>query len=261
MSVAKLTKKVVVRFNLELLTGMRIGSSDPGIAIGAIDSPVIRDPVSGTPYIPGSSLKGKLRSALEKVLGEYAENGRAGNDPSSLCGRLFGVSADAKGGHLTSTRLTVRDAFLTEDSQRLFESDSVGKFLDAPYTEVKTEIGVDRLTGGPQSRNFRQIERVPRGAVFACEVVLSIWDTDGDGKELREALKNCLILLETEYLGGSGTRGYGQVKVIPTDILEISFGDKGEVSENKLDGWGDVIPFKSLLHGDPPKEISAGTGV
>lgn len=258
MSVSRLLKKIVVKFELELVTGMRIGASDPGIAIGAIDSPVIRDPKSGEPFIPGSSLKGKLRCSLERVLGEYSENGRAGNDSSTLTGKLFGVSADSKGGGLTATRLTVRDAFLTDRSRKLFESDTVGKYLDAPYTEVKTEIGVDRLTGGPQRGNLRQVERVPRGAVFGCEVVLSIWDNDGDGNDLREALANCLTLLETEYLGGSGTRGYGQVKVNPKEILEISFNGEGAIKEEKLDGWGSALPFKSLLHGGLPMEVGDG---
>lgn len=258
MSVSKLLKKIVVKFELELVTGMRIGASDPGIAIGAIDSPVIRDPQTGEPFIPGSSLKGKLRCSLERVLGEYSENGKAGNNSSTLTGKLFGVSAASNGGGLTATRLTVRDAFLTEDARNRFESDTVGKYLDAPFTEVKTETAVNRLKGGAQDGALRQVERVPRGAVFACEVVLSIWDVDDDENELRVALANCLILLETEYLGGSGTRGYGQVKVIPKEILEISFNGEGAIKEEKLDGWGKALPFKSLLHGVSPMEVGDG---
>ncbi len=254
--VNKLEKKVVIRFNLELLTGMRIGGSDPGIAIGAIDSPVIRDPITGTPFIPGSSLKGKLRSSLEKVLGEYANNGRQGNDPTTVTGKLFGIAADQRATELTSTRLIVRDAFLTKESEEVLKSDSVTKFLDAPFTEVKTEIGVDRLSGGPQRGNLRQVERVPRGAVFACEAVLSIWEDD-DERELTQALANSLLLLETEYIGGSGTRGYGQVKVIPTSASVLSFNTSGKAETKQLHSWEGTVPFISLLH-EPPKELGTG---
>ncbi|MEP0813748.1 MAG: type III-A CRISPR-associated RAMP protein Csm3 [bacterium] len=260
MGVPRLTKKIVARFNLELLTGMRIGASDPGIAIGAIDAPVIRDPLTNEPYIPGSSLKGKLRSCLERVRGDYELDANGNALPSqkldSVSAMLFGVSADKPEAGARPSRLTVRDSFLTIESREKFRSAEF--FLDSQFGEVKTENSIDRLTGGvSRVGGLRTFERVPRGAEFSCEMVLSIWDTDGDGKELCEALSKCLTLLETEYLGGSGTRGYGQVMVLPKDIVEIKFVD-GAILVRKLEDWGDVIPFKSLLHGDSRKEIGPG---
>lgn len=253
----KLTEKIVVKFQLELVTGMRIGSTDSGIAIGAIDSPVIRNPINGQPYIPGSSLKGKLRCALERVTGNYTADGKQGADKSfkdTPTARLFGIAPDTNSKdelkeRLAPTRLIVRDAFLDDESVKKLESPHIERYLDSPYTEVKTEIGVDRLTGGPQKGNLRSVERVPSGVKFNCEVVLSIWNTDDKDEYIRLICAG-LTLLETEYLGGSGSRGYGQVKVIPKEAISLKFSDNADLETEVLE-LAKAIPFKSLIQTEP----------
>ncbi|MFN4227892.1 MAG: type III-A CRISPR-associated RAMP protein Csm3, partial [Candidatus Ratteibacteria bacterium] len=57
--------KIIIKGFIEVKTGLRIGGTTTGLKIGGLDQPVIKDPL-GRPYIPGSSLKGKLRSLIEK---------------------------------------------------------------------------------------------------------------------------------------------------------------------------------------------------
>ena len=61
----QLIKIQTLEGTLELLSGLRIGASEGEIRIGGVDNQVIRNPINNEPYIPGSSLKGKVRSLLE----------------------------------------------------------------------------------------------------------------------------------------------------------------------------------------------------
>lgn len=193
----KLIKKIRVRTVIELLTGLHIGGNGDNIEIGGIDNPVIKIATrDNQPYIPGSSLKGKIRCLLEQIAGS-AEVG--GNDEIN---NLFGFSKKN-----ISSKLIVRDAYITEESAlRLRKCDN----LDMPYTEGKWENVIHRVKG--TAEHPRQTERVPAGVYFDAEFVINVWDTDGDGSNLVDLLKRGINALENDYLGGSGTRGYGQVK-------------------------------------------------
>ena len=193
----KLIKKIRVSAVIELLTGLHIGGSGDNIEIGGIDNPVIKIATrDNQPYIPGSSLKGKSRWLLEQIAGS-AEVG--GNDEIN---NLFGFSKKN-----ISSKLIVRDAYLTEESAlRLRKCDN----LDMPYTEGKWENVIHRVKG--TAEHPRQTERVPAGVYFDAEFVINVWDTDGDGSNLVDLLKKGINALENDYLGGSGTRGYGQIK-------------------------------------------------
>ena len=68
VNTGKLTGKIIITGLIELKTGLHIGTSQETLEIGGMDNPVIRDPLTREPYIPGSSLKGKLRSLLERAL-------------------------------------------------------------------------------------------------------------------------------------------------------------------------------------------------
>ncbi len=212
--------RVFVRFKLRALTGLHIGGTAGGIAIGGIDNPVIRDPLSNRPYIPGSSLKGKIRSLLEKQFGKRP-NWKIHNTYIHICEsaqeyqqcevcNVFGVPAELNYTH-TPTRLIVRDIHLDEKSAEDMEA----LLLDRPYTEVKTEVSIDRITS---AANPRPVERVPAGAVFGPgEFVYTIYDGDGlaDPKtdvERLSVLFEGMALLEHDYLGGMGSRGYGKVR-------------------------------------------------
>lgn len=216
----KLLKKIIITGQIEAKTGLHIGGSDVGFSIGGADSPVIRDPLTNVPYIPGSTIKGKMRSLLEKVTPGIAYNKTVGHakihqcavkEPSQLCPicRLFGLPAEADVPN--PPRLYVRDAQMNPESEKLL---AASPNTDMPYTEIKTEVVIDRVTSAATPR---QIERVPAGALFDLEIVLNIYDQD-DEKELLNLLEEGRRLLNDDYLGGSGTRGYGKIAITFTQI-------------------------------------------
>lgn len=214
----QLKGRVFITFNIEAVTGLHIGGTESGIEIGGVDKTVIRDPLTNRPYIPGSSLKGKVRSLLEKYKG-LPQNQRIGQgyihscdqkDEYSNCDvcQVFGVPGERD--FATPTRLVVRDVKMTEASARALEES--GR-TDLPYTEVKAEVSIDRVTS---KANPRAMERVPAGTVFGpAELVYSLYDGDGcrvheDIERLRTLVEG-LQLLEDDYLGGLGSRGSGKI--------------------------------------------------
>src|SRR5579875_3014600 len=135
----RLYKKLIFKGTLELLTGLHIGDSKEKLEIGGVDSPVVRRKDNNQPYIPGSSLKGKIRSLLE--ISQGVEN--TFEDPSHPIGRLFGaLSRSGTAGN--PSRLIVRDAYLTKDSA---EALAASEYTDMPYTEIKFENKIDRIRG------------------------------------------------------------------------------------------------------------------
>lgn len=246
----KLLEVILIQFDLKLLTGMRIGGGDPGIAIGAVDAPVIRDPVSQEPYIPGSSLKGKLRSCFERLTGQFevSDTGVAspGIKKDWITTELFGAAADQNKPYLHSSRLIVRDAFLTRESVELL--DQHRNNLDGRFTEIKVENSIDRLTGGvSKSGGLRSFERVPRGVSFQCNLVLYVYEDESRSNFL-EALHKSLFLLQAEYIGGSGSRGYGQVMVTNGHLSIINLTDPGFIP-NTLD-WDSAFGTLKTFHSD-----------
>jgi len=214
----KLEGRVFVTFNLKAVTGLHIGGSDTGIEIGGVDKTIVRDTLTNKPYIPGSSLKGKVRSLLEKYQG-LPQNRNIGHAHIHSCEskeqyahcavcRIFGVPGELE--FATPTRLVVRDVHLDEDSAK--ELEDLAR-TDLPYTEVKTEVAIDRVTS---RANPRQMERVPAGSVFGpAELVYSIYGGDVSDPLQDIAYLKVLIeglqLLEDDYLGGLGSRGSGKV--------------------------------------------------
>ena len=211
----KLVKKIKFQTSITLLTGLHIGGSSDNVEIGGIDNPVIKLATKeNQPYIPGSSLKGKMRCLLEQAAGSP----NVGLDEK--VNNLFGISENAKLNIKDNkpSKLIVRDAMLTEESKTfLLGCDN----LDMPYTENKWENVIDRTKG--VAEHPRQSERVPGGAVFDAEFILNIWDDDKEeGKELIELFEKGIRLLENDYLGGSGSRGYGQIKFGEFKRTELS---------------------------------------
>ena len=141
----KLKKKIIIKGTLTLLSGLHIRDSKENVEIGGVDSPVVRRRDNNQPYIPGSSLKGKLRSLLEVAMGANADTTfKDYTQKSIIIAQLFGWFGD-KNIDGNPSRLLVRDASLSESSiKKLDESE----FTDMPFTEVKFENVIDRLTGG-----------------------------------------------------------------------------------------------------------------
>lgn len=224
----KLTKKIFINGRVIAKTGLHIGSKDLGLSIGNTDNTVLRDPVTRRPYIPGSSLRGKMRSLLERSVGRFTpmpgspiDHGPLTDDPDHIICKVFGVPAketkeevkEKKVEPLPTSRLIVRDGHLTEDGLDRLQK---AKNTDMPFTEVKTEVVIDRITS---VANPRQIERVPAGAEFDLKMVLNIWEGDKE-KDMLDLLFRGLSLLQDDYLGGHGSRGSGQIEVIVYAPLE-----------------------------------------
>ena len=201
----KLLGKIFINGQINVLTGLAIGGSTDDLTIGGVHNTVVKTS-EGVPFIPGSSLKGKLRSLQEK----YRKNSKICNCGEIKCPvcTIFGVAAD-KSHDAGPTRLYVRDAFLDKDIQKQMK-EKKGKFVDLglEYTEDKSENTIDRLTS---SASPRQMERVPAGAVFNFNMVYNIFDTEKDIDNLNVLIAT-LWMLEDDYLGSSGTRGYGQIE-------------------------------------------------
>ncbi|MEM4413278.1 MAG: type III-A CRISPR-associated RAMP protein Csm3 [Candidatus Caldarchaeum sp.] len=220
--------KVILQGVIRTLTGLHIGTSKEVLEIGGLDNLIVREPVTQEPYIPGSSLKGKLRSLLEKKVApeQFSSNpsgffkrniGRSAypiyihvcdNKESaancSVC-RLFGSSAaqDEAGSNFPS-RLRVRDAFLTTYTKTKLEAAET----DLLYAELKFENALDRITAAAHPR---PIERVPPRSDFAFEIVYDV-ESQADVQPDLENLLLTMSLLEDDALGGSGSRGSGKVK-------------------------------------------------
>ena len=211
----KLLKKIIYKGTITLKTGLHIGGANTALNIGGPDNFVVRNPLNKKPYIPGSSLKGKLRSLLELKLGEITidrkGNAKACENPEKVSASLFGIGAN-KGGH--ASRLIVRDCEMIIDNPDEFKN------TDLLYTESKTEANIDRITSAANPRTY---ERVPAGAKFELNMVLNVFDTDKE-EELKKHLEKAIMLLEDDYLGGSGSRGYGQV-VLEYDTEEKTYND------------------------------------
>lgn len=206
----RLYGRLVIQGNILVKTGLHIGGSGGAFAIGGVDNPVIVNQVTGQPYIPGSSLRGKMRSLTEKYLGRttgqrisqsqiHACKTEAEYLECPIC-NIFGITAEDFN---WPTRLLVRDVALDPDSAMTIREAKTA----LPYTEIKTEVAIDRVTS---QANPRDVERVPAGAVFGpMELVYNIY-SEQDVAWI-SVLLDAMQLLEDDYLGGHGSRGSGKV--------------------------------------------------
>ena len=200
--------KIQITGTIEVLTGMHIGGSSAFAAIGAVDSPVIKDVITGYPMIPGSSLKGKMRTLLAK-----AYNESVANKPDQDCERIKRVFGSAEKDNVKKSRIQISDMILSNDK------DLRKKGLNS-LTEVKFENTINRATA---VANPRQIERVVRGSEFDLDILY----------EDIELIADAFKMLQYDYLGGSGSRGYGKVKF--TDLYaETVIGQLDKSVEDKI---------------------------
>lgn len=186
--------KIRITGDIEVKTGMHIGGSSAFSAIGAVDSPVIRDVRTNLPMIPGSSLKGKMRSLLAKEFNTTVA------EPDFDHERLVRLFGSARKGNVKRSRILISDMVLANERE----------LRDAglqSMTEVKFENTISRATA---VANPRQIERVIRGSVFEMDMIYEIEGTE-ELLEDMETLGEGMKLLQYDYLGGSGSRGYGKI--------------------------------------------------
>lgn len=211
--------KSVVRFKGEILcvSGLCIGGSSDTLEIGGLAKEVIKNPITKEPYIPGSSLKGKMRSEVEKrsIIKKWDKNAKkwvdddekpcgCGKSKCSIC-KIYGAYKNPTAAS-APTRIIVRDAVLSEKSKKIIKDMYSNR---EEYLERKTENIVLRKSGTAEAP--RTIERVPAGMTFDFEIILNIYEGDEED-ELIKKVKEALMYVEQSYLGGGGTRGSGQVK-------------------------------------------------
>ena len=207
------TKKITGK--IAVITGLHIGAGSDKVEIGGMDDPVIRNPLTREPYIPGSSIKGKMRAIME-----WRQDGLLARTKGKPCGcgepscpicRVFGSgnSGDVeKAKNRGPSRLIIRDAELTENYK--------AQFLDGkPILEDKKENALNRITAAAMPR---PIERVVPGVEFNFELVYRIIDTGDGGKDDEAFFKSVVLeglkLLQNDYLGGGGSRGNGRIKFV-----------------------------------------------
>ena len=207
-------KILTLKGQIELVSGLHIGGGDDTMKIGGIDSQVIKDINTNKPYIPGSSLKGKMRSLLEwnNRLVSYAGGKVFSSDfldkvpePDRKAAqnllKIFGDKEDKKK-EIGITRISVGDCVLSKESEGL-------KLSEGKYENV---INRERGT----AEHPRQIERVPAGVKFDLVIRLKVFDEkepyNDNENELKEMVVKGLELINNDYLGGSGSRGYGRVE-------------------------------------------------
>jgi CRISPR-associated protein Csm3 len=242
-----LVKKILIEGVIKAKTGLHIGGTNAGLSIGGADATVVRNPYNNEPYIPGSSLKGKMRSLLEKVEGRFGESlgdhvkygpltTFSMDDPVDvrLITGIFGTMPEKnKGSAEPPSRLIVRDCEMNSiSSEKLINS----KNTDMPFTEVKTEVVIDRITSAATPR---QIERVPAGTEFNMRLILNIYgddsekyksETNSNGEtNMINKLCEALSLVQNDYIGGKGTRGSGEVEI---SVKNIFYKDKNSYENN-----------------------------
>lgn len=215
--------KIIIKSELEVMTGMHIGGSSVYSAIGAVDSPVIHDAKTYQPIIPGSSIKGKLRTLLVRSIRKNIENLSEPNEDDKCVLRLFGSGAE-KNKKTIKGRLQFADAFVL----------NADEFKEIGLTEIKFENTIDRINGGAVPR---QIERVNRGVKFGINIAYDLTkeeEFEVDMENLAKAMK----LLQLDYLGGNGTRGSGRVNFKKINFIPY------EDSEGIFNNYKDKIKKK-----------------
>lgn len=264
----KLLGYIKITGEIEAITGLHIGGTADSIDKGGIDNPVIKNPVTNEPYIPGSSLRGRMRSLLEKRnalynntklspltskkdiwMEIYEEEVDAMN--SEVC-RVFGNSMSDRS---VPSILIVRDALYTDKTCEDYMQGGKGGL---PITEAKMEIAVDRITAHALPRT---IERVPAGAKFSFEIIYKVQTYENGKFELNTNdartksdeklivdLQNILWALEQiethDGLGGNTSRGHGQVKICIKDLNSVHF------KEDKANVDGKLSKCKPLSQAD-----------
>ncbi len=236
MAATRLLKVHRITATLTVVTGLRVGGSQETMEISGLDNPIVRNPANAEPYIPGSSIKGRMRSLAEWYFGELPRDGEVTKPrEDARTARVFGLPAKSVGQQASDaekkaytrgpTRLVVRDAHLAQAWRDQFRA-------GRPVTEVKSENSINRLTS---MANPRPMERVLPGVQFEVEMLFRVFDVDGDGgagdeRDFKDVLLVAMKLAEADALGGGSSRGNGKFRLdglrldgVDLQLPELSF--------------------------------------
>lgn len=223
----KLKDIKVIEGIIQLKTGTRIGANLENIEIGGNDNPIVRNPLTNEVYIPGSSLKGKMRMSMEWLTGKIEKSGNVHNCLEKDCPicRVFGRSADSNNSlGFGPTRIIVRDMYLEENSRNeLLElRNNYGR-----DSEWKYENSINRLSSKANPRN---LERIPAGTKFKFSSIYKIFDIDDNGKidedNFEKIVLKALKMLVLEGIGGGVSRGSGQIEFVELFVNNESYLEK-----------------------------------
>lgn len=214
-------ESTIINGQIVLKSGLHIGGNKDTMQIGGIDNPVVKNSLTNMPYIPGSSLKGKMRFLLEHYynlvtdgfIPKVDQKGNtkwANNKIAVIFGHLEHTKISTKPTRIIFSDSNVIGAF-DEQGQFVADKEALKEKMMASFVEAKTEVAINRLNGTAQNGALRTIERVPAGVVFDFRIVLKCYDETTD-KEHIEIIKKGLKLLENDALGGSGSRGSGRIE-------------------------------------------------
>ncbi len=212
---------------IESLTGLHIGGGSQFAAIGAVDSVVIKDIQDDLPMIPGSSLKGKLRSLLSKQLSD-GKLPKEHNQDDDRIKRLFG-HAESK--NPKTSRIYFSDIFMSEESREELENS------DMDATEIKFENTITRSTG---VANPRQIERAIKGIKYNMSLIYNI-ENESEIEEDFKLLKMAFKLLQYDYLGANGSRGYGRVDIKDLDVKALIVDEEDENCKKVIESCKNIL--------------------
>ena len=222
MSQNSLINKLMITGKLKILTGLHIGGNSDFSPIGSVDSPFIRDSLTHEPIIPGSSIKGKIRTLLAKSMCNSYILNDIDKDNEKIT-RLFGSA----GKNVTVfARLQFFDLFLNRDCVEALKNIET----DTYFGEIKFENTISRITG---EATPRQIERVPAGTIFDFKLVYNVENKDELIEDM-QTLADGLKLLQADYLGGNGTRGYGRVSFEDLNVKQI-INEDNQIDINEIE--------------------------
>ena len=211
--------KIEITGIIQAETGIHIGGNSQFAAIGAVDSPVIRDVYTDYPIIPGSSLKGKMRTLLAKQYNKGLE--KPENDDDRIL-RLFG---SAEKGKIQFSRLIFSDMIMV-NAEKLQKT-------GISTTEIKFENTINRLTAVAMPR---QIERAVRGSEYELHLIYNL-EKEEEFEEDMKLLRHAMTLLTYDYIGGHGSRGYGKISFKNLDLNCVI----GEVDKDLLEKCRTII--------------------
>ena len=217
----------IIKGIINCQTGLHIGGSNNNVNIGGTDNEIIRDAISNLPYIPGSSLKGKLRHLLElheknSLISVLNNEGEVSTDKHCQAVQIFGVSA-------AEDKDTIK---LWEDNEDIIKG-----------SELKYENNINRLDS---SANPRNMERVPKGSKFNFEIIFTVYEEDN--KDNLKGVFEAMTLLEDNYLGGSGSRGFGKIKFQNMSLIKRDVNYyKEDANEEKIIEDADLNALKNSI--------------
>lgn len=211
--------KIEITGIIQAETGIHIGGNSQFAAIGAVDSPVIRDVYTDYPMIPGSSLKGKMRTLLAKQYNKGLE--KPENDDDRIL-RLFG---SAEKGQIQFSRLIFSDMIMVNAEKLQKQGIST--------TEIKFENTINRLTAVAMPR---QIERAVRGSEYELHLIYNL-EKEEEFEEDMKLLRHAMTLLTYDYIGGHGSRGYGKILFKDLDLNCVI----GKVDEDLLETCRKIV--------------------